>query len=277
MNSTESIEQPRLPAWLNSDEQYDPPRDRDAFVRRSAAALSSVLSQIRRAPVSGSAFGLSTPVETFCVFALVLLVAAAQNFAFVEILGAATLVRVALLPPRRLADVLTAPFQAFLFSLLITAPAAFFGQPRAFVVVPCKTLVATTLISLLARSAPWNRLSASFKTFGAPDLFIFVFDLTLKYVALLSEIALQTLDAVRLRSVGRDRRKSATLGGVVGVAFLKAQDAVEEQFDAMTCRGFSGEYRRFPIAAFRPLDALGGVALVALFAALFLYLESFVR
>ena len=276
MDSTESIENPKLPAWLDSDERYEPPRDRDAFVRRSAAALSAVLSQVRRAPVSGSAFGLSTPVETFCVFALVLLVAAARNFAFVEILGAATLVRIAFLSPRRLADVLTAPFQAFLFSLLITAPAAFFGQPRAFVVVPCKTLVATTLVSLLARSTPWNRLTASFKTFGAPDLFVFTFDLALKYVALLSEIALQTLDAVRLRSIGRNRRKGATLGGVVGVAFLKAQDAVEEQFDAMTCRGFSGEYRRFPVGVFRPLDALGAVALV-LFVALFFYLESFVR
>lgn len=276
MDSTESLEKTPLPAWLDSDERYEPPRDRDAFVRRSAAAASAVLSQVRRAPVSGSAFGLSTPVETFCVFALVLLVAAARNFAFVEILGAATLVRVAFLPPRRLADVLTAPFQAFLFSLLITAPAAFFGQPRAFVVVPCKTLVATTLIALLARSTPWNRLSASFKTFGAPDLFVFTFDLALKYVALLSEIALQTLDAVRLRSVGRDRRKGATLGGVVGVAFLKAQDAVEEQFDAMTCRGFSGEYRRFPVGVFRPVDALGAVAL-ALFVALFFYLEAFVR
>ena len=87
MDSTESIEKPKLPAWLDSDERYEPPRDRDAFVRRSAAAISAVLSQVRRAPASGSAFGLSTPVETFCVFALVLLVAASRNFAFVEILG----------------------------------------------------------------------------------------------------------------------------------------------------------------------------------------------
>ncbi|MBQ2791124.1 MAG: hypothetical protein IJE97_15920, partial [Thermoguttaceae bacterium] len=187
MNSTDSIEKVNLPDWLRSDERYEPPRDRDAFVRRSAAAISAGLSQVRRAPVEGGgAFGLSTPVETLCVFTVVLLVAASRNFAFIEIVGAATLVRIAFLAPRRLADVLTAPFQAFLFSLLITAPAAFFGQPRAFVVVPCKTLVATTLVSLLARSTPWNRLTASFKTFGAPDLFVFTFDLALKYVALLA-------------------------------------------------------------------------------------------
>ncbi len=276
MNSTDSIDAPPLPAWLGSDEHYEPPRDRDAFVRRSATTISALLARFRRAPVEGGAFGLSTPVEMCCVFALVLLVAAAQNFAFVEIVGAATLVRVAFLSPRRLADVLATPFYAFLLSLLMTAPAAFFGQPRAFVVVSCKTLVATTLISLLVRSTPWNRLTASFKTFGAPDLFVFTVDLALKYVALLAEIALQTLDAVRLRSVGRNRRKGATAGGVVGVAFLRAQDAVEEQFDAMTCRCFSGEYRRFSVGAFRPLDALGVVALAG-FAALFFYLESFVR
>lgn len=276
MDPTESIEKTRLPDWLGADERYEPPRDRDAFLRRSSTAISTILSQIRRSPVAGSAFGLSTPVETLCVFVVVLLVAASRNFAFVAIVGTAALVRVAALSPRRLADVLTAPFQAFLFSLLITAPAAILGQPRAFVVVPCKTLVATTLISLLARSTPWNRLTASFKTFGAPDLFVFTFDLALKYVAILSEIALQTLEAARLRSVGRNRRKGATAGGVVGVAFLKAQDAVEEQFDAMTCRCFSGEYRRFPIAVFRPLDALGGAALV-FFVAIFFYLESCVR
>ena len=51
------------------------------------------------------------------------------------------------------------------------------------------------------------------------------------------------LYALKLRSVGRDGRKLRSLGGVAGTVFLKSKEAAARQYEAMGCRGFSGEYR----------------------------------
>ena len=51
------------------------------------------------------------------------------------------------------------------------------------------------------------------------------------------------LYAVKLRSVGRNRQKKRAFAGIFGVAFLKSREMSEEMYQAMCCRGFTGEYR----------------------------------
>jgi cobalt/nickel transport system permease protein len=51
------------------------------------------------------------------------------------------------------------------------------------------------------------------------------------------------LYALKLRSVGRNHDKTASLSGVAGTVFLKSKEAAEEMYAAMECRGFSGTYR----------------------------------
>jgi cobalt/nickel transport system permease protein len=266
----------QVPQWLLQEERITPPKDRDAFIRKSAAALTYVLTKARRIDErQRSRIAFSTQIKLALTLLFVLLVAASRNFAFVEIVGVALLVLLATYEQEKLARVLILPIQALIISLIILAPSLLLGQTRAFVVVPCKTFLTTTAISLLAYSTSRNRFTCAFKSFGAPDSALFIFDLTLKYVVVLGEICLETLEAVRLRSVGRNRRKAQTLGGIVGVAFLRAQKSAQEQFDAMTCRCFSGKYRRFK-APMRKIDLLG-VALCLGLLSLFIYLEIAIR
>ncbi len=261
-----------VPQWLLQEDRIEPPRDRDVFLRRSADALKYALSKARRVDERNrSRIAFSTQIKLALTLTLILLVSASRNFAFVEIVGAAILVLLASYEPRKLTRVLTLPVQAVLLSILILAPSLFWGQTRALVTIPCKTFISTTALSILAYSTNWNRFTCAFKSFGVPDAALFIFDLTLKYVVVLCDVCLETLEAVRLRSVGRNRRKAQTLGGIVGVAFLRAEKSAQEQFDAMTCRCFSGKYRRFK-APLRSIDWLGA-ALCASLWGLFVYLE----
>ncbi len=266
------MQERNVPEWLIKDEPREILKDNDAFVRKSADALAFVLEKVRRTPVrQNGRVAFSTPVKLGLTFLTILLVSAARNFAFVEILGVALLARIAAYDAKKIARILALPIQAVALALLILAPSLFWGQTRAFVVVPCKTFITTASLAILAYSTNWNRFTCAFKSFGAPDALVFIFDLTLKYIVVLSEICLETIEAVRLRSVGRNRRKARTLGGIVGVAFLRAQKMAQEQFDAMTCRCFSGNYRRFR-APMRLVD-WGGVVIAAVMVALFAYLE----
>ena len=108
-----------------------------------------------------------------------------------------------------------------------------------------------------------------------PQTVIFLLDTTLRGIFLLGEEAGALLTALKLRSVGRNRRKQRAAGAVLGTLFLRAQRLSEATYEAMVCRGFTGVYPRARAAA-----GLGaaGVWLPLLAAAfdvlLFLWLEG---
>ena len=49
--------------------------------------------------------------------------------------------------------------------------------------------------------------------------------------------------------MGRNRRKQRAAGAVLGTLFLRAQRLSEATYEAMVCRGFTGEYPRARKAA----------------------------
>ena len=267
--------QPELPDWLRASERRAPPKDRGFFLRGCAKALAFVIRQSRREPERDERIHFAPPVKLALTVVATFLITTSQNFAFVATVGVALLVKVASLEPKKLLRAISAPLEAFVASILILAPALLWGQTRAFWIVPIKTLATTTALSLFAQSTNWNRFSCAFKSFGAPDALVFIFDLALKNAVAFGEICLDTIDAVSLRSVGRDRRKARTLGGIAGVAFLRAQDAAQEQFDAMTCRCFSGKDSRFR-APLKAIDVFG-FGLVAIMIAAYVYFEYAAR
>ena len=270
--------EPRIPDWLLADDAIEPPKGGGAFLRKTASALSGVIRSVRRVPENSGRFAFSPPTRLALAVVTILLVSASSVFMFVEIVGVALLALLATFDARRLARTLALPLEAYLAALVILAPALIWGQTRAFVVVSTKTLITTLtkkmaedLTDHLIQSMNWNRFPCAFKSFGAPDAVVFIFDLTLKYVVVFGETCLETLDSALIRLIGRDKTPGRTFGGIVGTLFLRSQSAAQDQFDAMTCRCFSGVYRRYR-APFRRADFVGILIIVAL-VALFVYFE----
>jgi cobalt/nickel transport system permease protein len=136
-----------------------------------------------------------------------------------------------------------------------------------------KVFLSVSLVNLLSATTPWNRITEGFKFFHVPDLFILTFDLTLKYIVALGDVSLAMLEALKLRSVGRNRKKGGAVTGVLGVTFLKSRAMSEELYGAMQCRGFEGVYERPGHFAFSKRD-IWYILLVAAVTALFIYLEG---
>ena len=111
------------------------------------------------------------------------------------------------------------------------------------------------------------------RTFHVPNLVILTIDLALKSIVRLGQVALEVLIALRLRSVGRNDRKQDAIGGVGGVVFLKTNEAAQTTYDAMTCRGFEGEYVVPHERQWRVIDLAWLIGFAVLLAA-FLYLQG---
>ncbi len=267
----EREEQVRLPDWMTVSEAYEPSKDRDHFIGKSVMKLLGMLSVIRENPaVQGK--GAGAVMRLLFTLLCIVLMAASHNMAFTYIVLAAFLLRSMLLPADRLSGVFGGTVGTALFSAILMLPSVFMGAPRTMLTVSIKVFVSVGLIGLMRALVPFNRVTSALKVFHLPDIVIFIFDITLKYIAVLGSLCLDILISLRLRSVGRNREKGHSLGGVLGVTFLKSREMADEMYAAMTCRGFEGEYRREQKKIFSAAD-LPLLLFTAFMIAAYIYLE----
>lgn len=269
-NNKSSCQQ-EIPSWMLEDRQYEPQKDHDGFITKSILQMMGVLSKARE---DGSVqdHGAGAAAKLFFVILTIILMACSHNMFFSYCMLAMIMVLCCTLPGKSLKRVITGAVSAFIFSAAIMVPAVFLGSPRTMLTVSAKVFISVALVNWLASSTKWNRITSAFRFYHVPDLFIFTFDITLKYIVLLGDICMDMLQALRLRSVGHNAHKSRAFSGILGVTFLKSRQMSEEMYDAMRCRGFEGEYRRNKKNQFGKKDffiLIGTVAMLTLF----IYLE----
>ena len=103
------IPEAALPAWLDppAAAAYVPPRDRDAFVRTNLLRIVSTLAAFDMRPHGGCPMArayarVAAPTRLVGVVALVAMVSAARNMAFVWLVLAGLLACVAMRPAREI-------------------------------------------------------------------------------------------------------------------------------------------------------------------------------
>lgn len=117
-----------------------------------------------------------------------------------------------------------------------------------------KILASVASINILAFTTQWNDLTGALKAFRIPDMFIFVLDITIKYILVLGEFSLNMVYALKLRSVGKSMDKSTSLSGIVGTMFIVSKEMAEGMYGAMECRGFTGAYKVYKNFKFKLAD-----------------------
>lgn len=238
-----------MPAWLGEPERYDPPDDRSSFIQRNLAHLGGVLAQVGApAPVAGSPLdralaAVSPSMRLIGVIAAIVCVNLTRNMLFSYIMLAVALVALAVRPARLLVRILGPTLAVCALSLVVAVPSVFIGQTSAPVRLTVRAFVAVSLVVALAATVPWNRLIAGLRGLGVPDAVVYVCDVTIQFIDILGRSMMQLLEALRLRSVGRDARKLMSAGRLMGALFLRANTQAQRMAEAMECRGFDGHYR----------------------------------
>lgn len=233
-----------LPEWMQESENYIPRSDKDAFVNKSILSLLNLLSKIK-AQDSGKdiKFQVNVTLKVACTFLLVILLSLSRSFTFVIVINVYLLAALSLMDAKDIIKVLKVSIVMGLFSFIILLPAAFWGNSYSIFMITSKVFATITAVNILSYTTKWNAITGTLKRFFVPDIFILVLDITIKYIVMLGEFALNMMYALKLRSVGKNDRKYNSLSGVAGTMFIKSKEMAEDMYDAMTCRGYTGEYR----------------------------------
>ena len=235
-----------IPKWMNEEEKYIPEKDYEGFITKSLLSVISVLSKFKANGTTelSKSPAPSAPVKLFMALLMIVLASCSRNMFFTYCLLAVLLVHICTLSNDRILRVFAPALGAAFFSAVILIPAVFMGSPHTMLTVSLKVFLSVGLLSLMAATTPWNKITEGLRFYRVPDLMIFTFDITLKYIVILGDICLAMLNALKLRSVGKNKTKKAALSGIMGITFLRSQSMAEEMCGAMACRGFEGEYRK---------------------------------
>ncbi|MDR0838474.1 MAG: energy-coupling factor transporter transmembrane protein EcfT [Oscillospiraceae bacterium] len=234
-----------MPEWLSKPEGYAAARDRDTFIDRSVLALLSLISRLRTAGAEPAGrFAVDPFFRVAATLLLVVAVSLAREFASVYVTLTFVTVQLAALPSRALRGTLKFTLITTAFTFIVVLPSAFLGNRYSITMLPAKVFVSVAAVNILSRTARWDALTGALGRLRVPDIFVFLLDITVKYIFMLGEFVLQSLQALGLRSVGRNDRRYGSLSGVAGVLFLKSRQMAEETHWAMECRGFAGKYPR---------------------------------
>jgi cobalt/nickel transport system permease protein len=243
-----------IPDWLRRNEPRGTRPDRDAFIDGSIRSSLRLLSRLRRREAVPMRQSVDPRLRLAATVLLVLLLSLSREFLFVAYAGALLLAILSFHRGETILRVLRTSLPIAAFTFLVMLPSALNGTPSILLGVTLKVALSLIALKLLVVNEQWESILGSL--FFLPGMFILVLDVTTRYLALLGELSLNMLYAVKLRSVGRNNRKAATLAGIAGTLFLKSRQAAEETYAAMECRCFTGRYPTRRALRLSPADAV---------------------
>jgi cobalt/nickel transport system permease protein len=132
-----------------------------------------------------------------------------------------------------------------------------------------RTATATSLALLLTLTTPWADLLRALRAFRVPRLIISVLEMTMRYIFLLVRVAIETLEARKLRMVGPFNRqdKKSFFGAIFGTIISKSYTLHEAVYEAMVTRGYHGEPKAADRFGIKTVDALWMAVVFVLIAA----------
>jgi cobalt/nickel transport system permease protein len=230
--------------WLFKKEEPVTISDDEHFLDKSILAILIVLARIRRIGSYSNKkyYKLNGTVKVIITFINILLLSLSRSFLFVSALDFWLLISLVFLERDDRKSILLLSVVIPVITSIMLIPSFASGNTHNSILLVMKIAGTILSVNILSHTTKWDHVTKALKLFFIPDLFIWVMDITVKYIVILGEHSLNFLYALKLRSTGKNNRKYNSLSRIMGNLFLKSKDMGEEMFSAMECRGFTGEY-----------------------------------
>lgn len=234
-----------LPEWMRETDHYVPPKDGGTFVVKTIQTIGKIMSRLKIQAGHEKKRHLPVLVKLFAMVLLIIVTSACQNRVVLLGIAAVLLGYLCAWPAKDLWGILKAPMAAAAFTFVMFVPAMLIspaGIPNNLIVVG-KVFLCVTMVTIFNHTTQWNHVTLALRKIHVPGIFVFTLDITLKYIVLLGNLMQDLLTSMQLRAVGKHNRKYSSIGGVMGVTFIRGTEMNEQMYEAMRCRGFTDDYR----------------------------------
>lgn len=232
-----------IPEWLSVKDNYIPKEEKNSYIEKSIFSLIKIVSIIRQNKNQDKLiYSINPTLKVVSVIIMILCVSISRSFIYLFIIDIYVLINLFLMEEKFRKRILLRSLMFPLITLIALIPSMFYGNIYNSLLLFQKLIITILLMNLLAHNTKWSEISKSLKLLFIPDIFLWIMDITIKYIVLLGEHSINLLYALKLRSIGITSNKYNSLTGIMGNLFIKSYKMSEEMFHAMECRGFVGEY-----------------------------------
>jgi len=232
-----------IPKWLSEKDNYIPKEEKNSYIQKSIFSFIKIISIVRQNKSQNKLIYFINPtLKVISTILNVILISMSRSFTYLFIMDIYVLGNLLLMEKKSRKRIFLKSLIFPIISLIALIPSMFYGNIYNSLLLFQKIFITILMMNLLAHNTKWNDISKSLKILYVPDLFIWIMDITIKYIVLLGEHSINLLYALKLRSVGKTSDKYNSITGIIGNLFIKSYKMSEEMSQAMECRGFTGEY-----------------------------------
>lgn len=260
-----------IPKWLSEKDDYIPKKEKNLYIEKSIFSFIKIISIIRQNKSRDKLIYLINPtLKVVMTLLSIVLISISRSYIFLFMMTVYVLGNLFLMENKSQKRIFIKSLIFPIISLIALIPAMVYGNIYNSLLLFQKIFITIMMMNLLAHNTKWNDVSKSLKLLYVPDIFIWIMDITIKYIVLLGEHSINLLYALRLRSVGKTSNKYNSITGIIGSLFIKSYKMSEEMSQAMECRGFTGEYTTKVNFKLRKMD-YGYIAVNLLIVSIFIY------
>ncbi|WP_026886224.1 energy-coupling factor transporter transmembrane component T family protein [Clostridium beijerinckii] len=232
-----------VPDWLSVKDDYIPKEEKNLYIQKSIFSIIKIISIIRQNKNQDKlVYSINPTLKVISTIIIIICISLSRSLIYLLILDIYAFINLFLMEERARKRIFLRSLTFPLVTLIALIPSMLYGNVYNSLLIFQKLIITILLMNLLSHSTKWSEISKSLKLLFIPDMFIWIMDITIKYIVLLGEYSINLLYALRLRSVGITKNKYTSLTGIMGNLFIKSYKMSEEMFQAMECRCFVGEY-----------------------------------
>lgn len=234
-----------LPNWMKETDNYIPAQDGGRFVVESMKSIGKSMSQIKIQKGHEKGRALPSLLKLCLMIVAILVISVTKNPLIVMAYAAFILLYLCTWPARDILNVFKAGIIAAVLAVIILLPAVIFNKEliRNELFIIAKVFLSVITVSIFNHTTQWNHVTGALRKLHVPGIFIFTLDITLKYIVVLGNLINDLLISMQLRSVGKNNKKYDSIGGVMGVTFIRGVEMNKQMYEAMQCRGFTDDYK----------------------------------
>lgn len=226
-------------------ENYIPPKGGSRFIVKSVKTIGNAMSRIKIQKGHEKGRALPPLFKLCLMFGIILFISVSQTRIPVMAYAAVLLLYLCTWPAEDIWGILKSGLAASFLAFLVLLPAMIMKTALVSneIFIVAKVFLSIVTVSIFNHTTQWNHVTKALRQLHIPGVFVFVLDITLKYIVLLGNLISSLLTSVQLRSVGRNNKKYSSVGGVMGVTFIRGAEMNRQMYEAMVCRGFTDDYK----------------------------------
>lgn len=231
--------------WLLKNENYESMKSKESFIDKSLKSFVKILSDLKRGKLGNSyIYQINTVLKVFFMIINLITISITRSFLSLMIFNIFFFIAFLGIKREDKYKIISLSVIFPFFTLVILLPSIFAGNIRNSLLLFYKVFLNIFYVNIfITYSSSWHSITKALKVFFIPDIFIWIFELSLKYILILGEASVNSLEALKLKAVGIDKKTREKLFPIMGNIFLKSVKLSEEMTLAMECRAFNGEYK----------------------------------